>query len=591
MKTLQFCLPAFGILLGLAGCEPDATEPTTQGTSGTESAAGTESGTAGTDTGVAGNSGTSASTGKRASRISFTDRTEGSEIQFEYRNGEEAGNYSILESLGGGAGAIDYDLDGLDDICLPGGGYFTEDRKILGHPTALYRNAGGWKFRDVSKLSGLHDAAYYSHGATRIDFDNDGWPDVLITGYGGVELFHNMGDGTFERLSAEQTGLTDKLWSSTAAAADLNGDSHPDLYVAHYVNWSFENDPFCEAPEPGKREICPPRSFEPLPDVVYYSNGDGTFRDATQESGIRSDGKGLSVVVADMDLDHDVDVYVTNDTVPNALYQNDGQGILKDASLLSGTSLSDRGVPDGSMGVDIFDYNNDGQPEIWVVNYERETSALYQNLGSMVFRHVSQRAGINAVGGLFVGWGTCCYDYDLDGDEDMFVSNGHVIRYPTNAPLKQLPLMFENIDGKKFENAAPDAGSYFRDAHMGRGASAADFDNDGDMDLVVSRTNQPAVLVSNESPKDATWIQVQLNGTVSSREPVGAMIRVISGKQTYTRYVKSGGSYASSFTRRSLIGLGSAKDPVSLEVQWPSGKTQLLENIPVNSLQIVIEPK
>ncbi len=347
---LWLVIPASALLLSFAGCDSgfSPTGSSTGDSSGTGSAGATtgtgesatgesSSGTSGSGTSGAGNPSSDSGNpeGPAAGRLSFSDKTDGSGVSFTYRNGEEAGHYSILESLGGGIGAIDYDLDGRDDLCLPGGGYFEGERTILGYPSALYRNLGDWKFADVSEPSGLKDAKFYSHGATRIDFDNDGWPDVVITGYGGLEFYHNLGDGTFEKLSPEATGLTDSQWSSTAAAADFNGDGNADLYVAHYVNWSFDNHPFCEAPEPGKREVCPPRSFDPLPDTVYFSNGDGTFRDVSQECGIRTDGKGLSVVVADMDSDHDVDIYVTNDTVPNALYSNTGDGSFKDDSLLS----------------------------------------------------------------------------------------------------------------------------------------------------------------------------------------------------------------------------------------------------------------
>ena len=373
--------------------------------------------------------------------FSFVDRTVGSEIAFEYRNGEEAGHFAILESLGGGLAAIDIDGDDRDDICIAGGGSFGPEKQILPRATGLFRSLGDWQWRDVSDVSGIGLNRYYSHGIARSDFDNDGFSDFAVTGYGGVDVYHNLGDGTFERLS-DESGLVDPHWSSSAAWADLNGDHCPDLYLAHYVDWSWDNHPFCDGPKPGDREVCPPRSYTGLTDSVFFNDGDATFHDATSEAGLTAEGKGLGVVLCDLDVDGDNDIYVTNDTVPNFLYENDGHGVMQDKSLESGSSLSDRGVPDGSMGVDVCDFNHDGLPEVWVVNYERESSALYQNSGSMVFRHVSQRTGITAVGGLFVGWGTNCQDFDLDGDEDMFVSNGHVIRYPTNARLKQKPLLF-----------------------------------------------------------------------------------------------------------------------------------------------------
>lgn len=565
------------ILVCLSGCQdrtPAVSPPPTSETTGSTSA---------------GNATPLEAASQPSAIFRFDDVTQLSAVSFEYRNGEEAGHFSILESLGGGATAIDYDLDGFDDLAFSGGGYFGPDNQILPKSSGLFRNRGNRKFTDVSLLTGITDNRFYSHGLARTDFDNDGFADFLVTGYGGVDLYHNLGDGTFERTAAAHTGLTDELWSSSAAWGDLNGDGHPDLYIAHYANWSFDNDPYCKAPPPADREICPPRSYDPLPDTLYLSNGDGSFRNATSESGIRTDGKGLGVIITDLDVDGDLDVYITNDTVPNALYRNDGHAQMEDVSLLSGTSLSDRGVPDGSMGVDVCDFNRDGLPELWVVNYERETSALYQNSGNMVFRHVSQRTGINAVGGLYVGWGTCCQDFDLDGDEDMFVSNGHVVRYPTNAPLRQLPLLFDNLAGQRFRNAAPSAGEYFTTAHMGRGAAATDLDNNGTVDLAISRTNEPVAILSNISPV-AGWIQISLIGRTSAREPVGAVVTLKTADGPQTRIVRSGGSYASSSGERLFFGLGSAVQVAELKIQWPSGKSQTLANLASGRLLRIIEP-
>lgn len=519
-----------------------------------------------------------------AGRLRFSDQTELSGIAFVYRNGEEAGHFSILESLGGGVAAMDLDRDGDDDLCFAGGGHFAADQRIEGNANGMFRNRGNWKFDDVSLVSGVSAARYYSHGIARTDYDDDGFPDFLVTGYGGVELLHNLGDGTFENVPAAVSGLQDSLWSSSAAWADLNNDGFPDLYVAHYVDWSFQNDPFCKAAAPNDREICPPRSFNGLPDILYMNTGDGGFREKPVGEGIAADGKGLGVVAADMNRDGSVDLYVANDTVPNFLFQNDGAADFSDVSLLSGTSLSDRGVPDGSMGVDVCDFNNDGMPDVWVANYERETSALYQNAGNMIFRHVSQRTGINAAGGLYVGWGTCIQDFDLDGDEDLFVSNGHVIRYPTNAPLMQQPLLFENLAGKRFRNAAVEAGPWFQEHHMGRGAAAADLDNDGDVDLAVSRTNAEATLLRNDSEPAGGWVQVELSGTISSREPVGARVELKSGSTTITRFVKGGGSYGSTNSTRVFFGVPAGDALPSLTIHWPGGFVQNISDVPLNRL-------
>lgn len=520
--------------------------------------------------------------------IRFVDKTVAGGIDFIYRNGEAAGHYSILESLGGGVAILDFDRDGREDLCFAGGGEFRAENTIAGLPCGLYQNQGNGKFADAALSAGLGPGKHYSHGITRADYDSDGFPDLLVTGYGGLQLFHNDGDGTFTEL-AEAAHLDDQLWSSSAAWGDLNRDGHLDLYVVHYVNWSFENDPFCAGPKPDQREVCPPRRFEGLPDTLYLSNGDGTFRDASKEWGLRQDGKGLGAVIADLDLDADLDIYVTNDTVPNFLYRNDENRKLTDISLISGTSLSDRGLPDGSMGVDLYDYNLDGLPDLWVVNYESESAALYENEGGMFFRHVSMPTGVTSAGSLFVGWGTRCFDADRDGDEDMFVSNGHVIRYPVNAPLRQTPLLFENLEGRRFRNVAPDAGDYFREAHMGRGAAGGDLDGDGDQDLAVSHTNEPVSILLNETPPRGEALAVDLIGTSSPRDAIGAVVRIQTSAGEQVRHWEGGGSYASTSGRTIFFGLGPKSRVESLQVTWPSGRKQTVTEIPSHGFIRLVE--
>ncbi|MBI5757242.1 MAG: CRTAC1 family protein [Planctomycetales bacterium] len=485
---------------------------------------------------------------------------------------------------------LDYDCDSRLDLLIPAGGHFGEQKEILGHVPRLWRSVDGEHYLEQTAPARLDGGRYYNHGAAVADYDGDGFPDVLVTGYGGLLLHHNQGDGTFVEI-AHSSGLTDTLWGSSAAWGDINGDGWLDLYVAHYVNWSFDNHPKC--PGPSKEhptEICPPRSFEGLPDVLYFSHGDGTFHDASDEAGLKKDGKGLGVVLADVDLDGDLDVYVGNDTVSNFLYQNDGTGHLSEMGLMSGTSLSDKGLPDGSMGVDVADFNLDGLPDIWVANYERESIALYRNEGRFFFLHVSQAMGITAVGGLYVGWGTAFLDFDHDGDEDVFVSNGHVIRFPTNSAIEQQPLLFENIDGKRFENVAPLAGEYMTTKHRGRGVAAGDLDNDGDIDLVVSRINQPVALLRCDSQSQNHWVTLQLVGTRSNRDAIGAQVRVHTSKGVRLRLTKGGSSYASSHDPRVNIGLGGDDKARKIEIRWPSGITQELTNVPADQFLIVHEP-
>ena len=520
----------------------------------------------------------------------FREITASSGLRFTYRNGEEAGHFSMLESLGGGAALLDFDGDGRFDVFVPGGGGFGKPQRIFGHPSGLFRNVDGAAFVDSTSSARVDFAPYYSHGAAVADFDHDGFPDIVVTGYGGLVLFRNQGDGTFDERT-RQSGLTDHQWSSSAAWGDLNGDGHLDLYVAHYVNWSWENHPFCRGPMPDQRDVCPPRAFQDLSDGVYYSNGDGTFRDATREAGLIADGRGLGVVIFDMDLDGRLDVYVGNDQVPNFLYHNQGNGKLKEIGRISGTSVGIAGTAEGSMGVDVGDYNGDGLPDLFVANYERESFALYRNDGRTNFTHVSLGTGVTALGGLYVGWGSIFLDFDRDGDEDIFVSNGHVIRYPLNSPLNQLPILLENHGGTRFVNVASKAGNFFRQQHMGRGVALGDIDNDGDQDLVVVRTNQPVALLLNETRTDNGWLSVRLIGTQSSREPIGALLFLETTSGRLMRQLKGGGSYASTNEPRVFFGLGKAKIR-SLEIRWPSGKKQILKEneIAPNQFHTIVEP-
>lgn len=507
--------------------------------------------------------------------LRFTDRTAESGVEFRYDNGQAAGHHAILESLGGGLGLFDYDGDGRCDLFCPGGGKYLPDLEIVGLPSALYRNSGNWKFSDVTAAANVGEAPFYTHGCSAADYDADGFVDFVVTGYGGLQLFHNQGDGTFEQVR-EHAGMMDDLWSTSAAWADFNGDNLLDLYIDHYVNWSFApgHNPECPGPQAGQQEICSPRKFDPLPDVVYYSNGDGTFRDATSEFGLITTGecgKGLGVVAADIDLDGDVDVYVANDTVDNFLYLNDGHGAFQEVGLLNGVARDFGGKAEGSMGVDVGDYDGDGLPDIWVANFEEESFSLYRNDGDAQFVHVSQGTGITALGHLYVGFGTVCVDVDRDGDEDFLVSNGHVINYPKAAQLRQEPLALVNNQGR-FAKAVFPPGGYFSTLHRGRGLATSDLDDDGDLDMVFSHNDgEPNALVSNETPGDNGWLRVRLIGVGSNRDALGARLVLHTTAGDQLRLIKGGGSYESQCDLRPFWGVPAGARVTGLSVHWPSG--------------------
>lgn len=507
-------------------------------------------------------------------------------IDFSYRNGEEADLSTILESLGGGVAWIDYDRDGWMDLIATGGGELSQD-SITGRPCELFRNLKGKGFQPVGREAGLQSDALYTNGLAVGDYDNDGFQDILVTGYGPPQLWRNLGNGTFREVAAE-AGITDSRWSSSAGWADFNQDGFLDLYIAHYVDWSFANHPPCLITG-NRREICPPKSFSPLPHTLYFNRGNGTFEDVSKSAGLRDDGKGLGVLLCDIDGDLDVDIYVANDTTDNFLYINDGSGKFVEEGLARGVALDDHGMPNGSMGVDLCDFNADGRPDIWVANYERESFALYRNDGQGTFLHVSQRFGITDLGGLFVGFGTACEDFNADGRTDIVVANGHVMKFPLGSPRKQVPLLLL-FDGKRFRRQAAPPSEYFGQPHEGRGLATADFDKDGDLDIAISNIGEPLALLENRFRDENHWQSVELVGTASNRDAIGARLELKTKGGSLVRQIVGGGSYLSHSSRIAHFALPNADPPDSLTVYWPSGRVQTIEGSSLQKFVTLEEP-
>jgi hypothetical protein len=539
----------------------------------------------------------------------FADRTAETGIRFVYRNGQEANHYAILESLGGGVGLLDYDRDGRLDVFVTGGGYFGPQQAILGYPNRLFRNEGNWRFRDVTAEVGLpvDDPPCYSHGVAVGDYNNDGWPDLLVTGYGRLALYRNNA-GTFEDVTAA-AGLRDQRelhWSTSAAWGDLNADGHPDLFVGHYVDWSFKNHPRCGGYRPDQAvDVCPPKQFRPLLPALYLSNGDGTFRDASQEAGLKP-GKVLGVLILDVNADGQPDIYVANDTIDNHLYLNLGGGRFAEVAAASGVDVDDGGMPNGSMGVDGADYDHTGRFSLFVTNYQNEAHALYRNqengthpaLPAQVplplFQHSSRSAGITAIGLIYVGFGTGFLDIDNDGNEDILITNGHVVRYPQPpGTLRQRPILFRNAYKPgtlqtAFDDVTDLGGPYFWEQHMGRGAAFGDLDNDGKTDVVLNPTNEPVTVLQNVTATGNHWLGVSLVGQ-QDRDAVGAVLTLAVGGRTLTRAVKGGGSYLSARDLRVVFGLGAHQQAGTLTVRWPSGKVQTWASLPIDRYWRLVE--
>jgi RNA polymerase sigma factor (sigma-70 family) len=525
----------------------------------------------------------------------FRDMTPTSGVEVTYRNGHEAGHYAPLEELGGGVALIDYDGDGLLDIFLVGGGFYAgpDKKEIRGHPCRLFRNKGNFKFEDVTKAAGLDRPLLYTNGCAVADYDNDGWPDLLITGYGGVRLYHNEPDGEGGRRFVDVThkaGMTGVTWATSAAWTDLDGDGYPDLYVCQYVNWSLANNPAAVGPG-GQREIAPPKNFAGLPHKLFRNNGDGTFTDVSKEAGLRGyhgdeagkglgvePGKGLGVVIVDVDGDGKPDVFVANDTVDNFLYLNrstPGKIVLEEVALAAGVARDDVGRPASNHGAAAGDFDNTGRPALWCTAYEGENPALYANhtrQGQVNFIFVTPGAGISAIGQRHVGWGTGFLDLDGDGWQDLVIVTGHDLRHPPGGKRGQRPVLLRNRGGR-FVDISAQGGTYFREAHVSRGLAVGDLDNDGRTDLVISNLNEPVALLRNEADTGQHWLGVELAGK-DHRDVVGARVVVEVGGRRLTRFVSGGGSYLSSGDRRLLFGLGGAGRIDRLTVIWKPGQEQ-----------------
>lgn len=522
----------------------------------------------------------------------FEEVTATSGVDFAYRNGEEVQppHLAILESLGGGLALIDYDGDGLLDLFAPGGGYYDgpDKKQIKGHACKLFRNLGDCHFEDVTASVGLETLAngepwFYSHGAAVGDYNQDGRPDLLVTGWARIALFQNVDGTRFEDVSAATQLDQGVTWATSAAWADLDGDTDSDLYVCQYADWSFANHPGCSY-DGTTADVCPPKQFNGLRDLLYRNNGDGTFTEIGAEVGLKpgddKNSKGLGVVIVDVNLDGKPDVYVANDTVDNSLYLNesvDGKIILKEDGLLAGVARDGNGGSNGSMGLAVGDPNQGGKPWLWVTNYEDELHALYRNASTgpraNFFFHTPE-SGIAALGQKYVGWGTGFLDLEHDGWEDLYVVNGHAIRYPKTASRRQLPVLLHNRGDATFGIMTPRGGDYFQSEHLARGSVMGDLDNDGRVDLAVSHMNDPVAILRNiAETKGNHWLGIDLAGA-NHADVVGARILVETGNRTQYRFAVGGGSYASAQDTRHVIGLGDATVVDRVQVTWPNGQEQ-----------------
>jgi len=533
----------------------------------------------------------------------FTEIAREAGVDFVHTSGmTEAKHFPTAN--GSGVAVFDYDNDGKLDL------YFaTATRLPVGvsqdGPNRLYRNLGGGRYRDTTAESGLGFRGF-CHGVVVGDIDNDGDQDVFLCNYGPNALYLNDGKGTFRDVS-KAAGIDRPGWSSGGAFLDYDNDGDLDLYVTNYGEYKLpEDDQFCGDPSTKTRFYCHPRMIRTTRHYLYRNNGDHTFTDvydrvigtpdpSTGRTTPRADGRGFGVVAADLNGDGKIDLYVANDTTANFLYLNRGDGTFEDATESSGAAYDETGQPKAGMGVDAEDLDGDGLPELYVTDFSGESCTLYQNLGRGNFMDATAFSGMAADTRPFIGWGTALVDLDNDGHPDSFVANGHVDnnRHLLD-PLSlyaQPPLLFHYDPGKKrFRLATRDAGPYFDTRHVGRAAAFGDIDDDGDMDIIVNHKDGAPAVLRNDSRTGNHWVRLELQGTRSNRDAVGAKVALVAGGRTIHRQRKGGVSLESSHDPRPLIGIGTATEVTRLTVSWPSGAVSTLEHLTVNRSYKIVEP-
>jgi enediyne biosynthesis protein E4 len=531
-----------------------------------------------------------------ARQIRFENRQKTSYLDFALNNGNTP-DKPLIDSTLGGVALLDFDNDGfLDTFFTNGARIPTLEKDDPAFYNRLYRNNRDGTFTDVTERAGLQGGGY-SMGVAAADFDNDGWTDLYLTGVNRNILYHNNGDGTFTDIT-EQAGVSGvdsngkKLWSVGAAWFDYDNDGLLDLFVTNYLDWSFRTSKVCG--DDGKRLSCSPSLYSGLPNLLYHNNGDGTFTDVSRQTGIAEHiGKGMSVAVADFDDDGFMDVFVANDQARNFLLKNVAGQRFTEIGVEAGVAYSEDGLPLSSMGVDFRDLNDDGRPDLIVTALGGETFPLYLNSGHGLFESSSYPSGLGFQTLKMSGWGVGAYDFDNDGHKDLFTANSHVSEnadFYGRDRYRQTNALFRNLGNGRFENVTAQAGSALQVAAAHRGCAFGDLNNDGRIDSIVSAIGEPAKVLYNISSRENHWILIQLQGTKSNRDGIGAKIKIISDSgQVQHNHVTTAVGYASASDKRVHFGLGAARRIREMEIRWPSGHRQTLRDIAADQILMVKE--
>ena len=499
----------------------------------------------------------------------------------------------LPETMGPGVAFLDYDNDGWMDLYMVNSGPcdFFKPKEPL--KNALYRNNRDGTFTDVTDKAGVAGGTF-GMGVAVGDYDNDGFPDILVTSYGRCILYHNNGDGTFSDVT-DKAGLAAPGWTTSAVWFDYDNDGRLDLFLCSFVEFGSGKNIICGDNKLGRRYYCIPRVFKPTASLLYHNNGDGTFTLASKGTDIeKALGKALGVVATDINNDGLTDLFVANDTVQNFLFANRGKGKWEEIGLASEVGFSANGQPRSGMGVDTVDFEQDGWQDLFVSNVDQEMFAFYRNNKDESFSDIAHGQGVAQATRLLSGWGVKFFDFDNDGNVDLFLANGHpddmIDSYGGQVTYKEPLLLFHN-DGGQMKNVSKEAGPAFSKLFPARGLAIGDFDNDGRVDVLVGNNGEAPVLLRNRAGEGNHWVGLKLEGRTANRDAVGARMTWSVGGKKRTRLKTSGGSYLSSHDPREVIGLGTASSLDWLEIRWtaPSTRVDRIEKVPIDRYLRVVE--
>lgn len=523
-----------------------------------------------------------------SSEIVLKDVTVESGIEFVHTDGS-SGRRFIVETVSAGLAVFDYDNDGDPDIYLVSGAPLPGAEAVDPPPrNALYRNDGGMRFTDVTQVSGTGDTGY-GLGATAGDYDGDGDLDLYISNFGPNVLYRNNGDGTFTDVTAQAgVGNGDQVGAGVTFL-DIDGDGDLDLYASNYVKFTFENHRIVRFN--GIPAYVGPMDYMPSTDTLFLNNGDGTFRDVSAERGITAvPGTGMGITSCDYDNDGDTDIFVGNDVAGNFLWKNDGRGFFSEVGLESGLAYDFAGTAQGTMGADAGDFNNDGLLDFFVTSYQQDFATLFENLGGGFFEDITRQSGAGVGTLRHVTWGVNFADFDNDGLRDIFIACGHlhdnVEQFDTTAVYLAENIVMHNIGGRRFENISARCGDGLSPKRSSRGSACVDFDQDGDLDIIVLNSRSGVTLIRNDTKSDNHWLAIRLQGTAKNRFGIGSRVRVVCGEQSFYDEVINGRGYQGHGGSTLHFGLGTAGHVDFIEVHWHGGAVERFPCPGVDRLQV-----